>query len=255
MNLDSKSIPVFAAILVLSAAGLFLVGRMLMAPPEGTPALTAPADAPALSDLPEALVAGRQAMREGRTDEARTLLEQIDASEPAYLMALSTLGALDLRMDQPAAAADNFRLILSLEPDDADAYFGLSLAQYALGNNADAEYSCLRTLELAANHAPARFHLALVRTAMGRTEDSIDSYLRAMQFDKTEPRILGALGELTMLHAKQPELPSVHYALAFFANTLGSVDQEVLELGHFLELESTGPAAEQARATLNTLQK
>jgi len=255
MSLDSKSIPVFAGILVLSAAGLFLLGRMLMAPPEEARSIAAPADAPAPEDLPEALVAGRQAMREGKLDEARAHLAQFDLSDPAYLMALSTLGAMDLRQDQPEAAAEKFRRILSLEPNDADAYYGLGLAQYKLGNHAEAELACLRTLELAANHIPARFHLALVRTAMGKTIESIDSYLRAMNIDKSEPRVLAALGELSMLHAAQPELPSTHYAMAFFANTLGSLDQEVMELGHFLEQEPEGSAAEQARAKLELLQK
>ena len=67
-----------------------------------------------------------------------------------------------------------------------------------------------------------------------------------------ETLVLQALADLSQLHTDQPEHPEVHYALAFFADTLRSPEQEKIELEHYLELAPEGPAADVARRKLGT---
>jgi len=58
---------------------------------------------------------------------------------------------------------------------------------------------------------------------------------------------------LTSLAEKKPDMAAVHYALAFFANSLSDRDKEKAELERYLELEPAGPVADTARKRLEEI--
>jgi tetratricopeptide (TPR) repeat protein len=191
-----------------------------------------------------------EAMRAGRLDESRDLFESVRRTDRGYLIALAHLGVIYEAQGEPERAVHAFDELLSREPEDAKAHFGRSRALYMMERYDLAEYAALRTLELDSDQAAARYQIGLIRVAQGEIEEAINSYLRAMDRSRDESRVLAALQDLTKLEARRPDLADVHYALAFFANSLGSTEQEVAELERYLEMSPDGSAAEQARGQL-----
>jgi tetratricopeptide (TPR) repeat protein len=253
MTLDSKALPILAALLVLLAAGAFLLGQYLMNPDAGEvvrPAAgTADAGLEAAAPGPE-IVRAIEAMRAGRLDESREMFESVPRTDRGYLIALAHLGLIHEAQGQPEQAVRTFDELLSREPENADAHLGRSRALYNLGRYDLAEYAALRTLELDPEQVAARYQIGLIRVAQGAIEEAINSYLRAMDRSSDESRVLAALQDLAKLESRRPDLADVHYALAFFANSLGSTEQEVAELERYLEMSPDGSAAEQARVQL-----
>lgn len=252
MKLDSKLLPILAAAVVLLAAGAFLVGQQLMSPDAGS---GTSADA----RRPESATAGEPnpsidaaviAIRAGQFDEARKLLEQVDENDASYTVALSHLALVFETQGELEQALVTYDRLLSFEPDNIEALFGRGRTLFLADRYAEAEFATLRTLELAPQHVPARYQIALIRIAEGRLESGINAYLRAMDQSRDESRVLDALQDLSNLQQRKPDLAEAHYALAFFANTLGSTEQEVAELELYLEMQPEGPVADQARSRL-----
>jgi len=251
--MDSKSLPLYAGLAVLIVAGVFLIGRNLIGPdtPGQTSSPVPRANAPQLHPQQ---AAAREAIRAGDLDGAIELLARVEESDPAYVMVLSDLGVLYERTEQPEAALQTARRVIELQPGNLDGHFVACRSYFALARYDFAEYACLRTLEVAPNHLRARFGLGTIRIALGKLDQAIDSYLRALDYSRDEQRIGETLDDLNRLVELRPEFPDPHYALAFFANTLGSRSEETAELSLYLELGATGPAAEQARVKLAELE-
>ncbi len=126
----------------------------------------------------------------------------------------------------------------------------LAWLEYRLGDFEAAELCALRVLEIEPEDATTRYGVALFRLMQGRLPEAMDTYRRAMEQNTSREQITEALERLLVAHEERPDAPQVHYALAFFAESLGRPEQEIEELRHYLATEPTGPTAELARTRL-----
>jgi tetratricopeptide (TPR) repeat protein len=194
--------------------------------------------------------AGLEALRIGENEKARELFSRVPATDASYTVALQNLGLANEKLGNFEAATEVYRGIIALQPDNPEPYMSLAWAQYQMGRFDEAEFSALRVLEISSGHIPARYGVALFRVAGDRIAEAIQSYMRAIKLDPAGAYFPQAEDHLELLRADQPELASVHYALAYFANARGDRRQELEHLERFLALEPSGPAAATARERL-----
>ncbi len=221
----------------------------------GTGAPDASTKAPLPKDLHPNLAAGLEAIQANDLVKAAGLLAGVPSENPGYPLALQNLGFVQYQAGNAQESLETYNRLRSLQPEEAHTHIGLSWALFGLRRYAEAEHAGLRALELAPNNVAARYNVALFRVARGMIEDAILSYRRAMRRDSMNKHLAAALTDLKHLEEWEPELAEVHYALAFFANSRGARQEEMDELEIFLKMDPTGPAADQARANFERLQK
>ena len=91
-------------------------------------------------------------------------------------------------------AADCYRQLLSMKPDDASAWFNLSVAQAAYGRLADAIASIERLVEINPGHLMAWSRLAELYRQAGRWPDAVGAYQRALVIDPKHRELRVNLG-------------------------------------------------------------
>ena len=253
MNLDSKALPLVAGLVVLGAAVLLIVGKDFFEPATATPPMPAGTAQVEPAALHPKQVEARLAIREGRMDDAREALGSVPESDPLYVNVLLDLAVFHESRGQATAALATGAKLLSLDPENSEGHHVMARAFYAESDYSQAERQALRAIEIAPGHIGARFTIGLIRLASGHVDRSIDAYLRAMRLNPDQASVDAALTDLAILENERPDLAEVHYVMAFFAGTLGSEDQEILELERFLADRPKGPVAENARRQLDDL--
>ena len=253
--MNSKSLPLLAGLLVLGLAVLLLVGKGMFESDGSTPAANDTPQRPQIEEVPlhAKQVEARLAIREGRTDDARAALESVAEADPAYTRVQLDLAVLEDGTGNAAAAMAAAGRVLDVDPENPEGHHVLCRAYMMQEDWETAERHCLRSLEIAQANPQARYSIAFLRLVSGHVDRSIDSYLRAMAYGSEQSHIDAALADLTKLEQDQPENGDVHYVMAFFANSLGAEDQEILELERYLESVPEGDVADAARARLAEL--
>ncbi len=103
--------------------------------------------------------------RDGAAEARRLLRQELRRlrEKPADFNAddLADLARLLLDVRLPRDAERIYRLIVGLEPDDADAWHGLSVAQFLSGDRPAGVISARRAIRLDSSHVPALHNLAL----------------------------------------------------------------------------------------------
>jgi tetratricopeptide (TPR) repeat protein len=220
----------------------------VMARPEPAPASTL--ELPPGVELNPDLAEGLQAFQDNRLEEARASLERVPAVDPGYLLALRNLGQVRGLLGDWEGAREALEQVLATQLDDAGTLETLGQVQYRLGDYEGAELSALRALEIGGDDPLLRFDLALYRVAGDRLLEALATYERAIADDPERTGTMKALQRLMSLHETHPEIPTVHYALAYFARRLSRQDLEIQELEHYLQTNPTGPTAAFARTRL-----
>ena len=203
------------------------------------------------TDLNPDLAEGLQALQDNRLEEARASLERVPEVDPGYLLALRNLGQARGLLGDWEGARDALERLVAMQLDTNDALTALSQVQYRLGDYDAAEVSALRAIEIEEGDPMLRYDLALYRVAQDRLAEAVDTYERAIERDPNHVRIMRALERLISLHEERPEVPTVHYALAYFARRLSRLDLEIAELEHYLATDPSGQSAEFARERLD----
>ena len=197
------------------------------------------------------LAEGLQALQDNRLEEARASLEKVSELDPGYLLALRNLGQVRGLLGDWDGAREDLERVIELQVDTRDALTALGQVQYRLGDFDAAEVSALRALEIEQGDPLLRFDLALYRVAQDRLLEALDTYERAIEIDTERARTMMALQRLMSLHDDHPEIPAVHYALAYFGRRLSRLDLEIQELEHYLETNPAGQTAQFARKRLD----
>ena len=242
------------ALLAVVIAGSYFYSRSVKsgnvddvpARPELTPAPETYVGAELNPDLTE----GLQALQDNRLEEARASLENVPEIDPGYLLALRNLGQVRALLGDWEGAREALERLVAMQLDTSDALTALSQVQYRLGDFDAAELSALRALEIQEADPMLRFDLALYRVAQDRLAEALDTYERAIELDPERTRTMKALQRLMALHDEHPELPTVHYALAYFARRFARLDLEIQELEHYLAKSPQGQTADFARQRL-----
>lgn len=217
----------------------------------GAPADPAAGDS-ALStdDLHPGLLAAQEAISARDLGEARRQLESVPADDPSYLLALGNLTTVYATLGELELSLETYRKLAELKTGDPQVFLGMGWVLYRLGRLPDAEVAALRAIEIASDDAEARYNVAFFRLAQGGLPAAIEAYHRAMKLDFDMIYVSTARAHLLRLQEERPDFPDVHYALAYFANSLGNRLEEIEELERYLAMDPAGPAVEVARGRL-----
>jgi tetratricopeptide (TPR) repeat protein len=130
-----------------------------------------PAFNPVIADY---LRAG-QLLAAGRCEEALTPLHNALRVSPGSTLILGRLGVVLSRLDDHSAAADAFRKVLAVEPDNVNALLGMARCMLACENPGQALHYALDAIELQHSTAEAHYLLALALILLRRPMEAAEA--------------------------------------------------------------------------------
>lgn len=151
-----------------------------------------------------------QARREGRASEARKMLEQVVAAEPAHPVALNALGLAALAEGDTKGGVALLSRAAEADPKAPPIWLNLAEAYRAAGDTAAELTSLERALTLDPYLLPALLKKAQAHERLGQREESVRAYRGLLQAtpkdDKLPEPIRRALAHGRQLVAAHDEL-------------------------------------------------
>lgn len=114
---------------------------------------------------------------------ARELFQLILEENPGHVMSLCKLGVVQLRLEDPSAAADAFRRAVELEPANPYAHRMLGFALLTQGDLAAAEPCVRHSVELAQDDPKSRNLLGTICYRLGQTKEAEANFKAAITAD------------------------------------------------------------------------
>ena len=139
------------------------------------------------SSPPRRVVFGRAS-----TDEMAEFHMQVVPVQATDMLTLRRALAQKALVDQTEA----FSHMLRLDPDDAEAHYGLGMLAQLVGNLDEALRRYRLAIRVAPDYAQAHFNMALVQEAQGARADALSSNLAAIRVLPNYPAALSNLGRL-----------------------------------------------------------
>jgi len=127
--------------------------------------------------------AATKAFASERLLPARELFQLILEDHPGHVSSLCKLGVVNLRLNDPSAAADTFRRAVQLDDNNPYAHRMLGVARMTLGDLSAAEQSVRRSISLAPDDAKTQNLLATIVYRLGRPSESETLYKEAIRTD------------------------------------------------------------------------
>jgi len=191
--------------------------------------IAAPAAERALGLAPDwndaILLQGGVWIRQGKTQKAQTLVEGLPGNDVSRAQYHAALARLLIEAEQPAAARDEFAHALSLQPDNADARYGLAVLSLTLDDLDRAEKALMRLYEDNERADDAAYYLGSIyeqredyaeaQRWYQRVENgshAFESQLRAVRMIYQQDDLPDARQRLSELRGIYPELRDRIYA-------------------------------------------
>lgn len=143
----------------------------------------------------DALESARHLAQRKDWDGARTVLRKLVVDLPRNLSAWNTLGLVEFRRGDLAAARDAYLHSLAIEPRQGRVHSMLGSLALANGDLAAAERAWRQTLVEAPNFVEAMAQLGLLESLRGSLEAANEWYGRAQAADPTYPRAYRLAGD------------------------------------------------------------
>jgi tetratricopeptide (TPR) repeat protein len=134
------------------------------------------------------------------------------------------LADLYMARNEPAKAANQYRIATQIEPTQAAYFYNLAIASAELGNTQEAIDSYQRAIAIDPDSAKARFGLGLVYAETGQTLLAVQQWQIAAQLS--------------------PNNPDYHYNLGLALLRLGLYEQSVQQFNIVLVLQPGSPTAQ-----------
>jgi putative PEP-CTERM system TPR-repeat lipoprotein len=134
------------------------------------------------------LLAGTANAQLGRLEQASVLLERYASVQPDDPVGRRLLGALQLRLAQPAAALESLEPLLRSSPHDRELLTLVGSAAVRAGNVAAGTQYFERAVAAAPKDEAARTALGLTRIAAGDTQRGLEDLEQAALLDPTTDR-------------------------------------------------------------------
>jgi tetratricopeptide (TPR) repeat protein len=228
----------------------------------------APRHAQALSTL------GQVFMRQGRRDEAREIAARARSAARYNLYSDPLMGEVDSEVRSSVVlwerakaffengnyeqAARGLRLVVELQPSNADAHLQLAIAYGNLGDSERARYHLERTVTLDPDYVEPRIRLAIVHLDQEDPTAAVEHLRKALELDPEDPDagwllgkalvsagdLRGGLASYEQARAKQPEVPS--WAHNDWGSALAQAGQPDAALAHFQTVLEEDPDNAQA---------
>jgi len=129
--------------------------------------------------------AGSRAFAVGRLAAAGELFGMILDAHPGHVPTLLKLGVVELKRDDPSAAAEAFRDAVAMDGENAYARRMLGVAFYKAGDYEDAEGELRHALAIDPDDAKAHVFLGNVTVRLGRKEEAEKHFKAAIDVDPT----------------------------------------------------------------------
>jgi len=127
--------------------------------------------------------AATKAFASERLLPARELFQLILEDHPGHVSSLCKLGVVNLRLNDPGAAAETFRRAVELDENNPYAHRMLGFALMTLGDIAAAEQSVRHSVSLAPDDAKSQNLLAIIAYRLGHPAESESLYKAAIAAD------------------------------------------------------------------------
>lgn len=127
--------------------------------------------------------AATKAFASERLLPARELFQLILEDHPGHVSSLCKLGVVNLRLNDPATAAETFRRAVELDDNNPYAHRMLGFALMSLGDLAAAEQCVRRSVALAPDDAKSQNLLATIAYRLGHPAESESLYKAAIKAD------------------------------------------------------------------------
>ena len=149
----------------------------------------------------------------GQLLPTRVFYQTILELHPGHIPTLCKLGVVNLRLNDPTAAADSFRRAVELNADNPYAHRMLGFSLMNLGDLASAEKSANQAVELAPNDAKSQLLLATISYRLGRKGIAESHYKASISAD---PLLSAAYYNLALICSldKRLEEASAYYQQA-----------------------------------------
>jgi protein O-GlcNAc transferase len=156
------------------------------------PAPSGPA-APVNMTVEAALQLAQQHRAAGRHASAVTVCQDILRAVPEQPMALFMLGVIALNFHRGGVAEQQFRAVLARNPNDANAWAGLSSALHMRGRTGEAEEAARKAVQLDPGNAQA--HAALGRLLLGRARhaEATAAFASASELEPRDPSLMSGM--------------------------------------------------------------
>lgn len=157
-------------------------------------------------------------VRRGRTDEAQRWIAGLDGSRDERVQTQIAFARMLLDHDRNAVAADAFERALAMDPDNADARYGLAVLALTLGRTERAEKALTRLYEAGNRSNDAAFYLGNIADQRGEYTAArrwykrvqggghqLDARVRAAVMRARTGDVAGARTELQSLRSGHPD--------------------------------------------------
>jgi len=147
---------------------------------------------------------------EGKTLQALDKLKSLQEKNPFNVNLLTKLGNIYFESNNNKDSMAAFELILRLDPNNANAYFGLALNQLQIGLNEDAAENALNAIGLLYHFPRAHFVLGRALMNLQMFEDAARAYELSLEM---MPRLINArrwLIDIYENHIQQHEKAEKH---------------------------------------------
>jgi uncharacterized protein (TIGR02466 family) len=193
----------------------------------------------------------REALREGRLDEAESRIRAVLTERPGHPDALHLLGIIALHCGRGRPAADLLARAVEIDPGDADIHSDLGNALHACGELDDALRAFSTATRLAPQVARLHFNLGNALNMKKRPEAALTAYGKALEIEPGNPVFHNNLGntlqELQRLdHAAQaleravaldPRYADAYYNLGLVQEARGDFEAAIDAYRKVLALE------------------
>lgn len=165
-------------------------------------------------------------VRQGRTDEAQARIAELDGDAATRAQHQIAYARMLLNADLNAEAADAFERALEIEPDNADARYGLAVVALTLEQLDRAEAALTRLYESGKRSDDAAFYLGNIAETRGNFEaarrwyqrvqggsHAFDAKVRAARVRYQAGDLAGTRTELASLRQSNPDLAGRLYVV------------------------------------------
>jgi tetratricopeptide (TPR) repeat protein len=154
-------------------------------------------------------------IQQGQFEQAWTVVHEVLNADPSNAPAVQMRGLIYAQLGYPKEAAEDFRLAVSLTPNDPVAHNNLGNALRPLGLWKEALAACERALALAPDYPDAQLSHANALQDMGCPAEAVAGYDRLLQRTPNDPRALANRGlALRSLNRSHDAVKSFEQAMA-----------------------------------------
>ena len=150
---------------------------------------------------------------------------------PSFVNALTLIGILHLRLNEPDNADNAFKAALKINPEAFEPLLNRGIALYRLGKFKDAEKLFRDALKVKADSAVTYYYLGRALNKLNRNEDAEKAFL-------------------TCLKMSPDDFKEAHRLLAAIYLDRGALPRVVEELEAYLKVVPTAPDAENLRQVI-----